>query len=168
MGKKNSVENGVLGGNEFKDVEYFKNEKIDKVIDYSYEFPKMVVFAKYRGQIDLLTASLEAINKKTFVLTGDTIDRGSLLEEAKKCDDFVFICQSSIASGWELPDVPVVIFMSLDWSVSSYIQGIGRIQRIHNLKKNLYIHLIVKGGVDERIFKSIVHDKMDFHVQIYE
>ena len=51
-------------------------------------------------------------------------------------------------------------------AASDRIQGEGRIQRQKNIKKNLYIDLVVRGGIDEAIYKCIV-DKKDFNERIY-
>lgn len=166
VGKKHQVENGTLKGNEFSETEFFGNEKIEKLKDYVIEFPKMVVFAKYKEQIEQIREAMVKLSKKVFILTGETIDRGAMLAEANQCEDYVFICQSQISAGWELPNCPVIVFASLDWSITSYLQGLGRIHRANNLKKNLYIHLVSRNGIDEKVYKCIMN-KQDFNLAIY-
>lgn len=165
-GKKHQVENGVLSGDEFNRGEYFDNEKLDKILDYSDEFPRMIVFAKYTAQIDKLKAELEHINKKVFVLDGRTKDKGEVLREAKTASEYVFIAQAQVSAGWELKDCPVMVFASKTYSFVDYDQALGRIQRADNIKKNLYIHLVVKGGVDEAVHECI-DNKRDFNERLY-
>lgn len=166
--KKHMIENGVLSGDEFSEEETFKNEKIDKLLELALEFPKLVIFCRYTSQIAQIASAFEKTNKRVFVLNGATKERGELIKEANKCYSGVFIAQSQISSGWELPDWSVMVFASLDWSVVNYVQSIGRISRIHNPKKNLYIHLITRGGMDEKVYKTVVETKMDFHLKMYE
>jgi superfamily II DNA or RNA helicase len=166
IGKKHQVENGCLSGDEFNGAEEFDNEKLEKIVEYSDEFPRMVVFAKYKAQIAQIAHRLQKEGKKVLLLTGDTKDRGKVILEANNSKECVFIAQAQVSSGWELPDYPVMIFASMDWSFVSYEQGKGRILRANKLKKNLYIHLIVKNGIDEHVYKTIMN-KQDFHLAIY-
>ena len=166
VGKKHQVENGVLLGNEFIKTEIFDNAKIDRLVDYALEFPRMIVFAKYIAQIEQIALAMRNIGKKVFILTGEVKERGNVIFEANSCDNYVFIAQSQISSGWELPDCPVMIFASMSYSVVDRIQSEGRILRANKLKKNLYITLVVKGGVDEHV-KKCIDNKQDFHERMY-
>lgn len=166
LGKKHQVENGILAGDEFNPGEVFSSEKIDRLEDYMLEFPRLIVFAKYTQQIVQIAARAAKIKKKIFILNGATRDKGALLDEAKKCDDYIFIAQAEVSAGWELPNCPVMIFASKTYSFVDYDQAIGRIQRGNNIKKNLYIHLVVKGGIDEAVHET-VEQKKDFNERIY-
>lgn len=166
IGKRHQVENGVLTGNEFESGETFENAKIEKILDYAIEFPRMVIFAKYRAQIDQIEAALHRAGKKVLTLTGDTKDRGAVILEANKAEECVFIAQAQISAGWELPEYPVMIFASRTYSFVDYDQALGRIQRANNIKKNLYISLVVRGGVDEAVDKAFVN-KCDFAERLY-
>lgn len=166
VGKKHQIENGILSGDEYSDPEIYDCDKIEKLVEYSIEFPRMIVFAKYRLQIEQIALRMKKEGKKVFILTGDTKERGKLILEAKNTKEYVFIAQAQISAGWELPECPVMIFASMTYSYVDYAQGIGRILRVNNLKKNLYIHLITKGGVDEAVYKCIMN-KQDFDERIY-
>lgn len=164
--KVHQIENGVLAGDEFNAPQHFSNNKIDRLIDYAYEFPRMIVFARYSEQIKDIADALKKTGKKIFVLTGDTKDRGVLFEEAKKTSEYVFIAQSTISAGWELKECPVMIFASCDYSFVNLDQALGRIQRADNIKKNLYIYFVVKGGTDEAVYKALSM-KQDFNEKLY-
>lgn len=169
QGKIHCVENGCLIGDEYSPTELFDNEKIEKILELSFEFPRMVVFAKYRSQIAQIASTLIKEGKKVITLTGDTKERGVAILEANNSEECIFIVQSQLSMGYELPNYPVMIFASLDWSLVNYIQAIGRISRINNPKRNLYIHLVVKGKtIDGRVYQTVVINKMDFHLQMYE
>lgn len=166
VGKKHQVENGTLGATEFQESEIFESSKIDKLLDLAIEFPRMVVFAKYTNQIAQIREKMTKEGHKVLVLDGSTKDRRSLFLEAITGPGCIFIAQSSISAGWQLPTFPVMVFASMTYSLSDRIQGEGRILRSDNLKKNLYIDLFVKGGVDEAVYDSIINKK-DFDERIY-
>lgn len=165
VGKKHQVENGVLAGDEFNAPEFFDNTKIEKILDYAIEFPRMVIFVKYRAQIDQIQAALTKAKIFTWTLTGDTVDRGAVIKQANELDG-VLIAQAQISAGWEVPNTPVMIFASRTYSFVDYDQALGRIQRANHIKKNLYISLVVKGGVDEAVHDSLLN-KSDFNERIY-
>ncbi len=167
VGKINQIENGVLAGDEFSIAELFENEKIQKILDYAIEFPRMVIFCKYRAQIGQIGNALANIGKDIFYMTGDTRERGHVIAEANKSKNYAFICQAQISAGWEIPDCLVMIFASRTYSFVDYQQSLGRIQRANNIKKNLYINLVVKGGVDEAVDKCLAN-KSDFDERLYE
>ena len=110
--------------------------------------------------------NLEKAGKKVFVMTGDTKDRQQVLADVNKSKDYVFIVSSQISAGWEVPDCPVVVFASKNYSYTDYSQSIGRVQRANNIKKNLYISLVVKGGVDSAV-EECIGNKKDFDERLY-
>lgn len=166
VGKIHQVENGVLAGDEFNEAESFDNAKIEKILDYAVEFPRMVIFAKYTQQIAQIADALAKAGYSYGILNGQTHDRGEAIRQANAKKDYIFICQAQISAGWELPDYPVMIFASRTYSFVDYDQALGRIQRANNIKKNLYINLVVKGGVDEAVDKCLIN-KSDFNERIY-
>lgn len=164
-GKQHQIENGCLAGDEFNAPEIYPNAKIDKILDYALEFPRMIVFAKYTVQIVQIAAHLRAAGVPAWELTGQTMNRDEVLAYAKE-NDGVLVCQAQISAGWELPNTPVMIFASRTYSWVDYEQSFGRIQRANNIKKNLYINLVTKGGVDEAVDKAL-QNKSDFSERIY-
>ncbi len=166
IGKEHQVENGVLSANEFNAEEIFENGKTEKILELAEEFPRMVVFAKYTLQIKNIQYELVNAGHKVFVLDGNTKNKGKVLEEAKKCDSYVLIAQAQVSAGWELPDCPTMVFVSRTYSWVDYDQALGRIQRANNIKKNVYINLVVKGGTDEAVHECL-EGKKDFNERIY-
>lgn len=166
IGKRHQIENGSLRGDEYSDPEFFKNGKLEKILDFAAEFPKMVIFAKYTEQIRQLGVELTMAGYKVLTLTGATKDRETLFKDANASEACIVIAQAQISAGWELPDFPCMVFASRTYSIADYEQSLGRIQRVNNIKKNLYINLIAKGGVDEAVHKAL-ENKKDFSERVY-
>jgi len=166
IGKIHQIENGVLAGDEYNDPQAFKENKTARLLEYAIEFPRMIVFAKYTQQINLLAKAFQKEGKKVFLLTGKTNNRKELFEEVNACEDYVLIAQAQVSAGWEVPDCPVMIFASRTYSFVDYDQAQGRILRANRLKKNLYINLIAKGGVDKAVHDALVNKK-DFSEKVY-
>lgn len=175
IGKIHQVENGVLAGDEFNEPEMFDNGKEEAILEYALQFPRMVVFAKYTAQIAKIGRLLMEEGYQVRTLEGGTKDRGRMLAEANAMKECIFIVQAQISAGWQLGktkghpeyfDYNCMVFASRTYSLVDYTQGIGRILRADNLKKNLYINLVVKGGVDEAVDKSLAN-KQDFDERLY-
>jgi len=166
IGKKHQIENGLLTGNEYSSEKQFKNAKIDMLKEIMFEFDKVIIFAKYTAQINQIEKELGK-EVKVLVMDGRTKDKGVIINEAKnskgKC---ALVVQSQISAGWELPEFSVMVFASMTNSYVDYVQSQGRVLRSNAIKKNLYIHLIVKGGIDEAIYRSIMN-KESFNERIY-
>lgn len=164
-GKIHQIENGCLAGDEFNRPELFTNGKVERLLELAIEFPRMVVFAKYRAQITQIEAELKHAGYTVWTLTGETKDRQAVIAAAN-AQDGILVCQAQISAGWEVPQTPVVVFASRTYSFVDYDQALGRVQRANNIKKNLYINLVVKGGVDEAVDRSLSM-KQDFSERVY-
>ncbi len=177
-GRAHQVENGHLIGDEYLPTKRFDCPKVDRILEYAEEFPRMLVFARYTVQIAMISEALRKAGRKVVTLEGSTKDKGAIIAEANASESCVVVAQSSIAEGYELPDYPIVIFASLDGSIVSLTQGQGRVQRLGKLKKNLYVYLVAmgwpgKGDEDPYIsrdwnrYRANVIDKVDYHEQMY-
>lgn len=166
FGKKDQVENGILSGDEYTAAQAFDCGKMNRIMDLAEEFPKLLIFAKYTQQINLIAKMLRDEGKKVLILSGATKDKGQLIKEANESKECIVIAQSQISSGYELPSYPCVVFASLSGSLVDLVQAQGRVQRAGSLKKNLYIYLVTKGGSDEARFKTNML-KQDFHEAMY-
>lgn len=176
--RQRTIENGILYGyvnikiNEIEDrlekeTTYYDNEKIDQVIQLAEEFPKMLVFCAYTGQIIQMQIALQKKGYKVRTLTGKTKDRATVIKEAESMPQCIVIAQASISAGYELPTFPCVVFASKNYKYLDYEQGKGRVLRANAIKKNIYIHLVVKGGIDEECHKAIMAGQ-DFHEKVME
>lgn len=145
----------------------YANEKIDHILELALEFPKMLVFANYTGQIEGIALALRAEGYSVLTLTGETKDRKSVMEEAESMSHIIVIAQAQICEGYEFKSCPVVIFASKSTRYLHYNQACGRVLRADGIKKNLYIHLIVRDGIDEICHKTIISGE-DFQEKINE
>lgn len=138
--------------------------KIEAIEDLLEEYPKILIFARYRDQIDRMFEHFWSTHP-VFRLTGDTQDRQGLIADAERRDKAVFICQSQIATGFELPSFRCVVFASMSYSYVDYVQSRGRVLRANKLNRNLYVHLI-SGEVDKAVLDCMSNHK-DFDERLY-
>ena len=166
LGKRLQVENGVLTGDEYTSAERLPNEKLDRILHYAEEFPRLIIWAKYTGQIQYYYEELAKKKYNVHLLTGTTKNRDTLFKTLKNASKAILIAQCQISAGWEWKECPVMIFASRSYSISDMTQSQGRIQRTDAIKKNLYINLITRGGVDEAVHECL-ETKKDFSERVY-
>jgi hypothetical protein len=173
--KQHQIENGVLyldifdpeTGKVSRKTETFNNAKIDRILELADEFPKMVVFANYTAQVDMIASELRKNgHENVYELTGATNNRKEMCDEVERLDGAHIVAQASVSSEWEFKSCPVMVFASLSNKSVDHIQGIGRIQRYDAIKKNLYIYLVTEKGVDMKWYKTIKNGE-DFNEAIY-
>jgi superfamily II DNA or RNA helicase len=164
--RTHTIENGLKIGDEYTPDEYFECLKNDYIASFSEENPKFAVICRYNLQIEMLKVFLEEKGLKVFVINGAVKNRDEVVQEIERTDECVVLIQASCSVGFEIPSVPIMIFASLSFSFVDYQQAIGRIHRINKLKKNVYLHLVIKGGVDEAVYDCIMR-KQDFDIAIY-
>lgn len=170
-----TVENGILyedtlvedekGDRMVRNTLYYPSQKDDYILERAQEFKKLLIFANYTGQIIHMRDLLEKEGYKVYTLTGSTKDRANVVKSAESDESCIVIAQTSISSGYELKSINCVIFASKSYLCRDYVQGLGRVLRSDALKKNLYIHLVLKGGTDEDCHKAILSG-MDFQEKI--
>jgi superfamily II DNA or RNA helicase len=125
----------------------------------------MLIFADYIGQIEAIEKAIKDEGYHVLTLTGATKDRKTLLEDAEKLEKCIIVCSAKISAGWEWKSCPTVIYASKSNRHRNYNQSLGRVQRADAIKKNLYISLITKGGMDEACHKTILAGE-DFQEKI--
>ena len=138
--------------------------KLEVIDDLLAEYPKVLVFARYLDQIKKIEEHFKG-KLPVFVLTGQTKDRKKLFEDAEKSHQCLFIAQSQVSAGYELPSFRCVVYASLSYSFVDYTQSRGRVLRANALNKNLYVHLH-SGKVDVAIIKCM-QGHQDFEEKIY-
>ena len=109
-----------------------KLDALEDIIDTCLgEEKKVVVFARFVPEIEAIATMPEI---KVFIGQLQTTGMGLTLTAAN-----------------------VAVFYSLDFSYANYEQSRARIHRIGQKQKCLYIHLVGKGTVDEKILNALKH-----------
>jgi len=122
---------------------------------------KVVVFCQFTAEIEALSRRLAQKGIRHEVLNGAAKDKGAVVERFQTDNEIrVLLCQISVGGvGITLTAASVMIFYSVSFSLIDYQQAVGRIHRINQTKRCLYIKLIAEGTVDEHIFAAIAQKK---------
>jgi hypothetical protein len=162
-----TIENGILYSKKIEEVndkedrlvketKYFKNNKMEYILERAEEFPKLFIFAAYTAQVEAIADALRSAGFDARTVTGQTKDRGTIFKKMEAMEKGIVVVASQICEGYRVPSAPCMIFASKSNRFVAYDQGKGRILDGQHLKKNLYLHLVVPGGADEDCHKAIM------------
>lgn len=165
-GRTAQICGGSLKSDGYSKDQYFKSEKLNRVLDLIAEHKKIIVVCHYNNEIEMIKNKIQD-EKKVYVIRGDVKDRHSVVKEADVSDNCLVLIQAACSEGYELPSFPIMVFYSYNPSLKDYVQIIGRIQRAGKIKKNVYLSLIIKDSIDADIYDCVVNKKMDFQLEIY-
>jgi SNF2 family DNA or RNA helicase len=135
-----------------------KLEALEDILDECLEQgKKAVVFARFIPEIEAIEKMLRSKKISYSVIHGGITDRAEQVERFQTDPDCkVFLGQlQTTGMGLTLTAASVAVYYSLDYSYANYQQSRARIHRIGQTKKTLYINLIAKGTVDEKIMEAL-------------
>lgn len=120
---------------------------------------KLVIFARFRPEIDLIGQMLKKKKIRYGEIYGDVKleDRGDIVKDFQTNEDTkVFLAQIDTAGlGITLTATDTCVYYSVNFNYAAYSQSLARIHRIGQKNTCTYIHLITEGTVDETILKAL-------------
>jgi len=145
--------NGIV-----QEVSRAKLEALEDIVDSCLEEgKKVVVFARFVPEIDSIAKMLEKKNIGYSLIKGDVTDRAEQVAAFQTDPNIkVFIGQlQTTGMGLTLTAGTVVVYYSLDFSYANYEQSRARVRRIGQTKRGVYIHLVCKDTIDEKVMAAL-------------
>lgn len=123
------------------------------------EGKKLVIFCRFRPEIDLIQKLLEKKKIQYRSIYGDIKidDRGPIVADFQKIPEIkVFLAQIDTAGlGITLTAADTCVYYSVNFNYAAYSQSLARIHRIGQKNRCVYIHLTVEHSIDETILKAL-------------
>lgn len=135
-----------------------KLEALSDIVDTCMEErKKVVVFARFVPEIDAIAKMLTKKGIGYALIKGDVKDRAEQVEAFQNDPDTrVFLGQlQTTGMGLTLTAGSVCVYYSLDFSYANYQQSMARVRRIGQTKRGVYIHLVAKGTIDEKVMSAL-------------
>ena len=144
-------------------IQIFDHSKLDTCIDLVEdsveEDHKVVIFVRFRSDIDRISERLHKSKIHHAILSGSVPvrSRDSLVQEFHEDPNLkVFVAQIQAGSlGIDLTPADVAIFYSLDYNAANYWQAQDRLHRIGQSKKVTYDHLVVPRTIDSVVLRVL-------------
>ena len=144
--------------------EFVFKEKIDALGDILDDYvidagKKLVIFCRFRPEIDLISDTLKKRRIKYAAIYGDIKieDRGPIVADFQSNPETkVFLAQIDTAGlGITLTAADTCVYYSVNFNYAAYSQSLARIHRIGQRNACTYIHLVVEKSIDETILKAL-------------
>ena len=144
--------------------EFVYNGKINALKDILDDYvidagKKLVIFCRFRPEIDLISETLRKRKIRFASIYGDIKidDRGAIVDDFQKNPEtMVFLAQIDTAGlGITLTAADTCVYYSENFNYAAYSQSLARIHRIGQRNTCTYIHLVVEHSIDERILKAL-------------
>ena len=154
---------GYIRSDEMSEPQKVSEAKLDALEDIvdgcMDEGKKLVVFARFVPEIEAIERMLKKKGIGYSLIMGSVKDRAEQVRRFQEEDEVrVFVGQlQTTGMGLTLTAASVAVYYSLDFSYSNYEQSRARIHRIGQKRKCLYIHLVCKGTVDEKVMNALKH-----------
>lgn len=155
------ITGGFVRDDESKTIEQVSNAKLDALEDILEqalsEDKKVVIFARFIPEIEAIEKLLKRRIIDYAIVKGDIKNRGEQVEKFQSdstCKVFVGQLQTC-GMGLTLIAGSIAVYYSLDFSYSNYEQSRARIHRIGQDKHCVYIHLVAKNTVDEKVMEAL-------------
>ena len=152
---------GYVGNDDAGGVTQVSTAKLDALADLVdgavADGRKIVVIARFVPEIHAIGKMLEKKKIRYAQISGEIKDRDEQIAAFQNDPDVpVFIGQIATAGlGITLTAASLMVFYSLDYSMSNYEQTRARIHRVGQKHPCTYIHLVAKGTVDEKVLKAL-------------
>jgi SNF2 family DNA or RNA helicase len=126
------------------------------------ENKKLVIMARFVKELDAIQRLLEEKGIKYASVRGGVKDRGEEVRRFQEDSDCrVFIGQIAAAGmGLTLTAASTMVFYSLDYSMSNFVQAKARIHRVSQTENCHYIYLVAKDTVDNKVINAL-QNKVD-------
>lgn len=119
---------------------------------------QVVIFTRFRPEVEAIAKVAGELGLTTFTLTGGTSmeARGRGIRDFQEGRTQVFVAQIATGGlGITLTAADTAIFYSADFSLANYDQAKARLHRIGQKRSVTYIHLVVKGSIDEEVIRRL-------------
>jgi len=164
--RMHQAENGYIVMNPIA-CAHFPNAKEEWIKEFAKKNKKFVIFVRYLNQLAHLRTMLQRQGYQTLEIHGGVKNRDAVISAANIADKGVLLIQAQCSEGYELPTFNKVVYASMSFSYKDLIQSQGRVLRANALHENDYYYLIIEGGVDEEVYKTL-QNKQDFSFELLE
>lgn len=157
---------GFIGNDETAAVEQVSAAKLSALEDIldgaAAEGKKLVIIARFLPEIKAICKLLEKRGLRYACITGEVKNREEQVEQFQtEPEVMAFVGQIATAGmGITLTAASIMVFYSLDYSMSNFEQAKARIHRVGQRMPCTYLYLVARGTVDEKVLLAL-KDKAD-------
>ena len=130
-----------------------KAAALDTLLDGLPADEPVVVFCKFRADLEEVHASARRCDRGSYEISGTTKDLTGWLQHGNNAVLAVQIAAGS--TGIDLTAARHCIYYSVGFSLADYLQSLARCHRPGQTRKVFYHHLVATRTVDEHIYRAL-------------
>lgn len=161
LSKLSQICSGFLYGNEGQVVTFSNNQKIKLLEEVLEEIgdEKVIIYTRWREDQRIICSTLERLHKSFRTLSGDSKDRKIPIQDFQEKEEVKILVANIAVGGYALTLTATryIIYYSLSFALTDWLQSQDRIHRVGQTKTCFYIPLLVRDSIDEYIYESLEH-----------
>lgn len=171
------IASGTLKTDENGGYEEIKCSKLDRVkelieqmsgskslhCEQSKQYPNICIVAKHTAELRMLHNNIP----NSYVYDGHTPkeERQKIIDDINK-QGGVLLLQADCGIGFNLTSINLMVFYSHTFDYIKYSQCLGRNGGFRQKGRNVYLHLVTKGTIDENVLRCLER-KESFDISLY-
>jgi SNF2 family DNA or RNA helicase len=174
LSKLSQICSGFMYDNSGRAMYISPNVKVDLLNEVLEEIgdEKVIIYTRWREDAKIVEEAIrrrEGSGEGYRILIGGTKDRGELVEDFQtKPEVKVFIANITVGGyAITLTAASYVIYFSLNFALTDWLQSQDRIHRVGQTKTCFYIPLLCSDTIDEYIYQTL-EDKVDLSTSIID
>lgn len=141
-----------------------KSEKLARIKELAEQYPKMVIVARHKAELDMLQKALG----RGFIYSGDTpeYERDDIIRMCNENEKAILLLQADSGIGFNLQGMNLMVFYTHTWDYTRYYQCMGRLLRLTQKEPCTFIHFITENTVDQKVWECLER-KQNFDIHLY-
>jgi SNF2 family DNA or RNA helicase len=146
-----------------------KVELLREVLEEIGNGEKVIIFTRWREDTKIVSEALKSINRSFRELAGTTTERKEIIKEFQGEASLHTLVSHITVGGYSttLTAASHVIYFTLNFALTDWLQSQDRIHRDGQKKTCIYIPLLCKDTVDTYIYRAL-EKKVDLSTQIVD
>jgi len=175
--RKHQVESGSVQSDGYREDVIIEDNKTPRIVELCAEHTKIIIVARFNLQLENYKQVLSAKfpDRPVDIINGtvSSKDREQITQAHNLAPANILLVNAEVAEGYNLQQIPTMVFASMSFAYLKYKQMHARVQRADNLKVNTYIYLITRKhpilgeSTDARVAEAMSEGR-DFNEMIYE
>lgn len=130
-----------------------KAELLQEVLEEIDPSEPVVIFARFKADLAVIQERVKLAGRNHYELSGSS--DGLNQWKADTTGAVLAVQVQAGSEGIELTKAMYCIYYSLGFSLSQYDQSLSRVHRPGQTRATVYTHLVMKGTVDEQVYKAL-------------
>ena len=129
---------------------------------------KVIIYTRWKEDVKIIDGVLKT-DRQCRTLTGATIDRGSVINDFQTNPQVKVLISNITVGGYAvtLTAACYVIYFSLNFALTDWLQSQDRIHRVGQTRTCVYIPLLCTNTIDTYIYQAL-EDKVDLSTSIVD